>query len=44
MNGQYPQQNEPPVYGLIRFLAVIGLITIFVLGVALGHYLASGAF
>ncbi len=41
MNNQYPQPNNPPEYGLIRFLAAVGLITIFVLGVALGLYLAS---
>lgn len=43
MNGQLVPPTGPPLYGLIKFLAVIGLMTIFALGIAIGVYLA-GAF
>lgn len=44
MNGQYPAPSEPPLYGLIKFLAVLGLMTIFGLGIAMGVFFAGGTF
>lgn len=44
MNGQYPTPNEPPLYGLIKFLAMIGLLTIFGLGIFIGMLVATGGF
>lgn len=42
MNGPLVPPTGPPLYGLIKFLAVIGLMTIFALGIAVGAYLAGG--
>lgn len=44
MNSQYQGPSPGPMYGLIKFLAVIGLITIFGLGITLGVFLASNAY
>lgn len=41
MNGQYPYRNDPPLYGLIKFLAVIGICTIFWIGLRIGFALAA---
>lgn len=41
MNGQYQNNGGPPLYGLIKFLAIIGLGTIFWLGLKIGIALAA---
>lgn len=41
MNGQNPYRNDPPLYGLIKFLAIIGIGTIFWLGLQIGIALAA---
>lgn len=44
MNGQYPGYSGGPMLGLIKFLAIVGILTIFGLGVAIGIALAGAGF
>ena len=44
MNNQYPPSPSGPLFGIIKFLAVVGLLTIFGLGIVVGASLVAGGF
>ncbi|GIV76729.1 hypothetical protein FKZ61_023090 [Litorilinea aerophila] len=41
MNQNHYPPGDGPLYGLIRFLAIVGILTIFLLGVYLGFLWAQ---
>lgn len=44
MNNQYPTPGGGPLMEVIRFLALIGILTIFGLGVFVGVLVSAGGF
>ncbi len=44
MNNPYSTPGGGPLFGLIRFLAMIGLLTIFGLGIFIGVLVSTGGF